>query len=90
MGHNPLTANPFREEPCNSFQSLDLSIVFLLTAAGIVMPDLIGPLKPLIKTIDNCKNQNLLHGFCAEALKVRELQLFLNRFFVIRHFVSHW
>ena len=54
------------------------------------MPDLIGPLKPLIKTIDNCKDQNLLHGFCVEALEERELQLFLNRFFVIRHFVSHW
>ena len=44
----------------------------------------------IIKTIDNSKDQNRLHGFIAEALGVNELRLFLSRRIVILRFVNHW
>ena len=47
------------------------------------MPDLVGhdgkgqdEAPVIIKTIDKCKDQNLLHGFFAEALAVNELRFF--------------
>ena len=42
----------------------------------------------IIKTIDNCKDQNQLHGFFTEVLGVSELRLFLNRKNDTYHFVS--
>ena len=61
------------------------------------MPDQVGhdgkgqdQAQDIIKIIDNCKDQNQLHGFFAEALGVSVLRLYLSQRIVIRCFVSCW